>query len=467
MHMTIRLYNTLTRKTDEFKTIEDGKVRLYTCGPTVYNYAHIGNLRTYLFEDILRRTLVHVGGFDVNHVMNVTDVGHLTDDADSGQDKMELSASREGRSVWEIADYYWQAFRNDIARLNILEPTTWCKATDEIDTQIAQIELIEKKGYTYKVEGEGIYFDTSKLEDYGKLAPKNIEGLQAGARVEMVEGKRNATDFALWKFSPADQKRLMEWESPWGTGFPGWHIECSAMAVKHLGDRLDIHCGGVDHINVHHTNEIAQAEVAIGHEWCYWWMHGEFLTIGEKMSKSSGNFLTLQSLIDDGYDPLAYRYFLLGAHYRQQLAFSFEQLDAAASALKNLRRAVIELKKDCDGCPGDPIKKHIASFNEAVSDDLNMPRALAAMWAVVKENSPAGNRLATLVEMDNILGLGIADMEDEQLDVDTGRIESLINERLEARSAKDWSRADAIRDELDAMGIEIMDSPEGTTWRSK
>ncbi len=376
--MAIRLYNTLTQRKDEFAPIEPGKIRLYTCGPTVYNYAHIGNLRTYVFEDVLKRVLT-TGGYQVRHVMNVTDVGHLTSDADVGEDKMEKGAAREGKTVWEIAEFYWQAFRRDMARLNLLEPDVWCKATDHIAEQITMVQTLEQKGYTYTIE-DGVYFDTSRLRDYGKLARLDVAGLQAGARVEMVAGKRNTTDFALWKFSPKDKQRLMEWPSPWGVGFPGWHIECSAMALKYLGERVDIHCGGVDHIAVHHTNEIAQAEAALGHQWVNCWLHAEFLVIPrgqsgetEKMAKS-GEFLKLDVLVEKGYDPLDYRYFCLGAHYRQQLAFTWEALDAAKIAMGRLKRIVLDLRKEYrDG--QKPIERWMAEFREAAEDDLNMPRA--------------------------------------------------------------------------------------------
>ncbi len=464
--MTLRLHNTLTGRVDEFAPIEKGTVRLYTCGPTVYNYAHIGNLRTYVFEDILTRTLSNIGGYDVQHVMNVTDVGHLTDDADAGEDKMELSAARESRDIREIADFYWQAFRDDLAALNIREPDIWCRATEEIDSQIDQVRKIEEKGLTYIIEDDGVYFDTAQFPDYGKLAPRNIQGLQAGARVEMVAGKRNPTDFALWKFSPKDTQRLMEWPSPWGTGFPGWHIECSAMAIKYLGERLDIHCGGIDHINVHHTNEIAQAEAALGHEWCNWWIHGEFLTLKGKMAKSSGDFLTLKSLVERGYEPVAYRYFLLGAHYRQQLSFSWDGLDAAASAISNLKRAVRELRADCAG-EDAPLAAHMDSFRAALADDLNAPRALAALWRAVKDDAPAGRRYATLLAMDEVLGLDIGNMAATTTDVDADEIERLIEERTAARKAGDFAGADEIRDRLAGRGIEIMDSPDGTTWRKR
>ncbi len=467
--MTVKLYNTLTRSKEEFKPMNDGEVGLYTCGPTVYNFAHIGNLRTYIFEDILKRVL-QAAGYKVHHVMNVTDVGHLVSDADEGEDKMALGAAREGKTVWEIADFYWQAFRKDMARLNLIEPEVWCKATDHIEAQINLIKTLEEKGFTYRTD-DGIYFDTSKFPDYGKMARLDIEGLKAGARIEMAD-KRNPTDFALWKFSPKNQKRLMEWPSPWGVGFPGWHIECSAMAIDKLGERLDIHCGGIDHIQVHHTNEIAQAEAALGHKWCNWWMHAEFLTLSKdddgeaaRMSKSSGEFLTLDLLVKKGYDPLAYRYFCLNAHYRQQLAFSWDGMDAAANAMKRLRRAVLELRAKFTG--GEkPIKAALIEFRIAAEDDLNMPRALAAMWNVLKnEQASAGEIYATLLEMDKVLGLGIADMQEEKPDVDEAEINRLIAERADARKSKNFARSDEIRDQLAAMGITLEDKPTGTIWR--
>jgi cysteinyl-tRNA synthetase len=469
--MTVTLYNTRTRSKDPFEPIEAGKVGLYTCGPTFYNFAHIGNLRTYVFEDILRRVL-ETAGYEVKQVMNVTDVGHLTDDADAGEDKMELGAAREGKTVWDIAQEYWDAFREDLRHLNIIEPTVWCRATDHIQEQIDQVKILEDKGFTYEVPGDGIYFDTSKWPDYGKFARLDIEGLQAGARVEMAEGKRNYTDFALWKFSPADKQRLMEWDSPWGVGFPGWHIECSAMAIRHLGERADIHCGGIDHVQVHHTNEIAQAECALGHEWVNVWLHGEFLNMpkddgGGKMSKSSGEFLTISVLVDKGYDPLAYRYFLLNAHYRQQLAFTFDALDGAANAYKRLKRAVLELRPSFSD--NDPvIAQYLDRFREAAEDDLNMPRCLAAMWDTINDAAAdKGSIYATLLEMDKVLGLGIAEMADDASDMaddDVAEIEKLIIERKEARAAKNFARSDEIRDDLAARGITLEDGPEGTTW---
>ncbi len=469
--MSITLYNTMTRSKDPLEPRQAPEVSLYTCGPTVYNYAHIGNMRTYVFEDILKRALLYCG-YEVNHVMNVTDVGHLVSDADDGEDKMALGAQREGKTVWEIAQFYWDAFRNDIQRLNIIEPTVWCRATDHIQDQIDQVRVLEEKGFTYTIE-DGVYFDTSKLTDYGKLARLDISGLRAGARIEVTEGKRNYTDFALWKLSPKDSTRLMEWESPWGMGFPGWHLECSTMAMRYLGEHLDIHCGGIDHIAVHHTNEIAQAESALGHEWTKCWMHGEFLTMaksddsaGGKMSKSSGEFLTLDVLVDKyGYDPVAYRYFLLGAHYRQQLAFSWEGLDAAASALARLKRIVLDTRPQYAGTE-EPIAECMDEFQTAVTDDLNMPRALAAMWKATKTTSATpGEIYATLLQMDRILGLGVAEMAPEDTGASDADIDALVQERTTARANKDYARGDEIRDQLAEMNVEIMDSSDGTTWR--
>ncbi|MHC4294155.1 MAG: cysteine--tRNA ligase [Planctomycetota bacterium] len=516
--MSIRLYNTLTRSKDQFVPIESGKIGLYTCGLTVYNYAHIGNLRTYVFEDVLKRALRMVG-YEVNHVMNVTDVGHLVSDADEGEDKMAVGARREGKTAWEIADFYWAAFREDLKRLHIIEPDIWCKATDNIPEQIDLVRRLEEKGFTYAIEGDGIYFDTSKLADYGKLARLDVEGLQAGARIEMVAGKRNATDFALWKFSPTDQQRQMEWDSPWGVGFPGWHIECSAMAIKFLGEYLDIHCGGVDHVPVHHTNEIAQAESAMGHKWVNWWMHGEWLVLpkegadaegGEKMSKSTGEFLTLQSLIDRGYDPLAYRYFLLNAHYRQQLAFTWEALDSAASAFGRLKREVLDLREHYTG--GEkPIEERMSEFRQAVTDDLNAPRALAAMWGTIRDSqAPKGEIYATLLAMDDVLGFAFTEMEEvgknrslnvlptaavseyskKEVETEISRlkelkaklrrvtrdadVESLCTEmdetrehliaiRMSARSRKDFELADYIRDSLEETDERLVDLSDGST----
>jgi cysteinyl-tRNA synthetase len=469
--MPLTLYNTLTRQKDPFEPISPGNIGLYTCGPTVYNYAHIGNLRTYVFEDILKRVLIQAG-YQVKHVMNVTDVGHLVSDADEGEDKMDVGARREGKTAWELAEFYWAAFRNDLRRLNIIEPDVWCRATDNVPEQIELVRKLQDKGYTYVIEGDGIYFDTSKMPNYGALGRLDIDGLMAGARIEMVAQKRNITDFALWKFSPTEQKRQMEWDSPWGIGFPSWHIECTAMAVKYLGERIDIHCGAVDHINIHHTNEIATAECSLGHKWVNWWVHGGWLTMpkgdaGEaaKMSKSSGEFLTLDWLIGRSYDPLAYRYFLLNAHYRQQLVFAMEGLDAAANAFARLKREALDLRGDYAGTES-PIESHLQEFRAATEDDLNMPRALAAMWGALKDTQAArGNICATLLAMDGVLGFGFQEMEEEQLAISEARINELIEERSSARKAGNFARADEIRKELTEMGIVLEDAPGRTHWR--
>ncbi|MBZ0287981.1 MAG: cysteine--tRNA ligase, partial [Anaerolineae bacterium] len=357
----------------------------------MYDYAHIGNLRTYLFEDILRRVL-EFNGYAVRHVMNITDVGHLTSDADSGEDRMEKGSKRTGMSAWEIAELYTQEFQTDLVRLNIQEPHVWCRATDHIREQIEFIQCIEANGCTYRTS-DGIYFDTSKVSDYGYLARLNIEGLQAGARVDVAE-KRNPTDFALWKFSPPGEQRQMEWDSPWGTGFPGWHIECSAMSAKYLGPFFDIHCGGEDHIMVHHPNEIAQTQACYDTHLANFWMHGYFLQIDEsRMGKSVGNFLRLQTLMDRGYDPLVWRFFCLGAHYRAKLNFGWEGLDAAATALDRLRTAVYQW-----GVPGTPDQHYLERFSEPINDDLNMPRAMAVMWDLVRSELPDAVKKATVLE---------------------------------------------------------------------
>ncbi|MCP4707417.1 MAG: cysteine--tRNA ligase, partial [Planctomycetes bacterium] len=334
--MTIRLYDTYTRSIRDFKPLHPPNVGLYACGLTVYDYAHIGNLRTYMFEDILRRVL-EINGYTVKHVINITDVGHLTSDADEGEDKMEKGSKRTGMTAWMIAKLYTRAFKDDLHLLNIHEPTIWCRATKHIQEQIDLVSCIEANGYTYRTS-DGIYFDTSRLENYGYLGRLDIDGLQAGSRVDMAE-KRNPTDFALWKFSPTGEKRQMEWDSPWGVGFPGWHIECSAMSIKYLGPFFDIHCGGEDHIPVHHTNEIAQTRACYDTNLANFWLHGYFLQLNqEKMAKSAGGFLRMQMLIDRGYDPLAYRYFCLNALYRSKLNFSWESLDGAATGLNRLRK---------------------------------------------------------------------------------------------------------------------------------
>jgi len=478
--MAIKLYNTLTRKKDIFTPITPDQAGLYTCGPTVYDYAHIGNLRTYVFEDLLRRMLEY-NGYAIKHVMNITDVGHLVSDADSGEDKMEKGARRTGKTAWEIAEFYAQAFKQDLARLNILEPTIWCKATDHIKEQIDTISLIEQKGFTYRTS-DGIYFDTARQPGYGVLAGlSNIEGIQAGSRVDMGE-KRSATDFALWKFSPEGSQRQMEWDSPWGKGFPGWHIECSAMSAKYLGTLFDIHCGGEDHIAVHHTNEIAQTEAAYGTHLANYWLHGFFLQLGdEKMAKSSGEFLRLQLLADQGYDPMAYRYFCFTGHYRSQLKFTWESLTAAQRALENLRTEIAKLRSSegeklgTDPTPegekmgsseGGKISGWKDKFLSAINDDLNLPQALAVLWDTVKSSdlSPA-QKLALIGDYDRVLGLNLLDSKkDSGLPAE---VTELLQKRKEARAAKDWAGSDAIRGQILALGYVVEDGKGGQTVREK
>jgi cysteinyl-tRNA synthetase len=456
--MPLQLYDTYTRSTRDFAALQPPNVGLYTCGPTVYNYAHLGNLRTYLFEDILRRVLTF-NGYQVNHVMNITDVGHLVSDGDTGEDKMESGSARMGKTVWEIADLYTKAFQSDLRALNILEPDIWCKATDHIPEQIAFIQCIEAQGYTYRTD-DGIYFDTSKLATYGYLARLDIEGLRGGMRVDLGE-KRTITDFALWKFSPTDSQRQMEWDSPWGVGFPGWHIECSAMAEKYLGPYFDIHCGGEDHIAVHHTNEIAQTEACHGTRLANFWLHGHFLQLAEaKMAKSAGGFLRVQTLIDRGYDPLVYRFFCLGAHYQAKLNFTWEGLDGAATALQRLRAAAVAW-----GEPGTPDEALLATFTEQINSDLNMPRALAVTWDLVKSDLPAATKKATLLEFDKVLGLGLAEWQPatETIPAD---ILALAHQRQQARAEKRWQDADALRNQLKAAGYEVEDTAQGPRVRA-
>jgi cysteinyl-tRNA synthetase len=454
--MSLNLYDTWTRSLREFTPLKPGEVGLYTCGPTVYDYQHIGNYRTFLFEDGLKRVL-RMNGYRVNHVMNITDVGHLVSDGDEGEDKMEKGSRRTGKTAWDIAALYTDSFVSDLKHLGIDFPTTLCKATDNIPEQIAFIEEIEKKGYTYTTT-DGVYFDTAKQSSYGYLGRLDIAGLQAGARVDLGE-KRNATDYALWKFSKPEDKRQMEWDAPWGRGFPGWHIECSAMAHKYLGEYFDIHCGGEDHITVHHTNEISQSEAAYGSRLSNFWMHGYFLLTNDaKMSKSAGEFLRVQLLIDKGYDPLAYRYLCLTAHYRTQMSFSWEALDAAQTALDRLRQNVHSM-----GAAGSlPNSDYVAKFIEKLNDDLNFPQALALAFEVSKSDLPNHEKKATLLKFDEAFGLGFANWVPKIIDV-PANVRAVADARWAARNAKDWSEADRLRGELSALGWAMKDGKDSYT----
>jgi cysteinyl-tRNA synthetase len=452
--MSLRLFDTYTRTQRDFEPLNPPAVGLYTCGPTVYDYAHIGNLRTYLFEDWLRRAL-ELRGYQVRHVMNITDVGHLASDADTGEDRMEIGSRRSGKSAWEIAEFYTQAFQDDMERLNIQPPHIWSRATDHLPEQIDFVRCIEAQGFTYRTS-DGIYFDTSRLPDYGYLARLDLEGLQAGARVEVGE-KRALTDFALWKFSKPDEKRQMEWDSPWGRGFPGWHIECSAMAAKYLGPYFDIHCGGEDHIMVHHPNEIAQTQACHGTRLANFWMHGYFLLIDAgRMGKSAGNFLRVQTLIDRGYEPLVWRFFCLGAHYRSKLNFNWEALDAAATGLRRLRLAAAEL-----GPAGTLDEDYLQRFMDEVDDDLNLPRALALTWELVRSDLPAPTRKATLLAFDRMLGLSLDRAPETPEPEVPAEVLALVEQRQAARQEKRWQDADALREQVRALGFEVEDTPQG------
>ena len=446
----LKIYNTLTRKKEEFKPLKDKEVGMYSCGPTVYWYQTIGNLRTYAFSDILKRVLIY-DGFKVKQVMNVTDVGHLTSDADTGEDKMEKAAAKEGKNAQEIANHYWKIFKEDFKKLNISEPDIWCKATEHIKEQIELIKKLEGKGFTYKTS-DGIYFNTSKFKNYGKLAKLDIKGLQAGKRISIGE-KKNKTDFALWKFSEEPGKRQQEWEAFGRMGFPGWHIECSAMSMRYLGEHFDIHTGGIDHIPVHHTNEIAQSEAATGKKVVNYWVHGDFLTFkGEKVSKSKGGLYTISELEEMKFQPLDYRYLCLTTHYRNQLEFSLENLKNSQNSYERLKNIVSEIKDD-----KKENKKYLAEFEKAINDDLDMPNALAVLWEMLRDEKAEG-KLNTIKEMDKVLGLDLLKKEEIKI---SKEILELVNEREKARQEKDWKKADKMRDMIKKKGYSLEDAPEG------
>ncbi len=465
--MALQFYNSLSRSLEEFKPIEEGAVSFYACGPTVYNYAHIGNLRAYVFEDVLRRTLEYLG-YSVRHIMNITDVGHLTGDSDDGEDKMLKTSRESGKDVWDIAQYYTDAFFRDTDRLNIVRPSVSCAATKHIDEMIALIKRIEENGYTYTAGGN-VYFDTDKFADYGKLALLDRQEQKAGARVDVDKNKRHPRDFVLWFTQSKYENHIMLWDSPWGKGYPGWHIECSAMSMKYLGDQFDIHCGGIDHIPVHHTNEIAQSEAATGKKWVNYWLHNEFLLMDSgKMSKSKGGFLTLQSLLDQGYHPLDYRYFLLGAHYRTQLHFSFDNLKAARSARLSLEEKIRELLKSGEtpvaaGDRSEKARSWTEAFMADLEADLNTPRALAVIWTILKDGDlSAGEILGLLYEFDTVLGLKLEDIEPVKEYQPSDEEKAMLEERIQARKDKNWARADEIRDYFQAKGLILKDTPRGT-----
>ncbi len=494
----LRLYNSLGRSLEEFEPFVPGRVRLYSCGLTVYNYAHIGNLRAYLFADTLRRIL-QWKGYDVFHVINITDVGHLTSDADEGDDKVEAAARSTGRTVWDITRYYTEDFKQSLARLNVQEPALWPKATEHIQEMIAFARDLEAAGYTYELP-DGLYFDTSKVSDYGKLGLLDLEGQQEGARVDSKGDKRNGSDFAVWRRSPEDEQRLMEWDSPWGRGAPGWHLECSVMSLKYLGAPFDIHTGGVDHRQVHHCNEIAQNQGAArgGDGSVRFWMHNEFLLLEDlKMSKSTGEFIRLQTVEGWGIHPLVYRYFNLMAHYRSQLEFSASGLIAAKTGLQRLARRVQALRAEAGELPwehlladarftrggaydyvitslAEPLDNDaravLTQLDEALSNDLNTAAALAAVSQAVNESSLSPDAVLRLVAIAELaLGLRLLDLRPEELNLRPGsasltdeEVTKLVEEREASRQHRNFERADAIRDQLTAAGVEIMDTRDGT-----
>lgn len=464
--MQIRLYNTMTRKVEDFEPITPNHMGFYSCGPTVYWDPHLGNMRTFLNNDILKRMFL-ANGYDVTHVMNFTDVGHLTSDEDTGDDKMEKGAARENLSVWEIAEKYIKNCLVDMDLLNLIRPTYTPRATDHIKEQIELIQKLEKLGYTYEIEGDGIYYDTSKFAEYGSLGGQNLSELKAGARIEN-NAKRNITDFALWKFSPKDAKRQMEWESPWGVGFPGWHLECSAMSMKYLGEHFDIHTGGQEHIKVHHTNEIAQSEPIVGKPWVHYWVHWAWLLLKDgKMSKSSGSFWTVRGLIDKGYDPMAYRYLVLLGHYRQPVEFSLESLDAAANGYKNLVRKIADLIPQRSGNVDQNVydtwhNKILAP----VSDNLKTAESLVVFQDMLKDKElNADTKLALVSFADDLLGLQFMDrakkLHDLESEVAPVKIQEMAQKRLESKKSRDFATADALRNQIDAAGWTVMDTVDG------
>lgn len=486
----IRVYNTLIGQKEHFLPLVAGQLGLYCCGPTVYNFAHIGNLRTYLFEDIVRRTFAFFG-YEISHVMNITDVGHLTDDADDGEDKMLRSAAAQRKSVSEVADYYTTAFFNDCKELNIWHPHTVCKATDHIGDMIALAQRIEEGGYAYISNGN-LYFDTAKFSSYGLGGQVVTDQEQLRGRVKQDAAKRNPNDFVLWFTRSKYENHTMLWDSPWGRGYPGWHLECSAMSMRYLGEQFDMHCGGVDHVAVHHTNEIAQVESVTGKQWVRYWVHGEFLLMDEdKISKSKGNFITLSDLSHNGFAPLDLRYLCLGGHYRSQLRFSLDALETARNARMRLVERLVNMVREEPSILHDVNAPALTIDTEAlpqsaralvergcvaIADDFNSPRLLSVVWAIIKEASlPAQQRIGLIDQFDAILGLKIISTVREQLagsvtqnGVDQtladDEINALVEQRSEARRKRQWEVADEIRAQLQSAGVTVVDKADGSKW---
>ena len=459
----MRIYNTLTRKVEEFVPYEEGKVKMYTCGPTVYNYAHIGNLRTYIFEDILEKTLKYLG-YEVTRCMNITDVGHLTSDSDSGEDKMVKGAKKEHKTVLEIAHFYTEAFKKDFAKLNIKWPEIVSPATENIPMYFKMIEKLLEKDLAY-IRGGNVYFDTSKLEDYYQLTNHKIDEMVVGARegVEEDQNKKNQADFVLWFTKSKFDDQELKWESPWGVGYPGWHIECSGISISHLGEYLDIHCGGVDNIFPHHTNEIAQSEGYLGHKWCHYWVHGEHLNdLSGKMSKSKGEFLTVSLLEEKGYDPLAYRYMCLTSHYRKQLTFSYEILDNAMQSYQRLKARVLSLKQDGEV---DPIlfNEYDQKFKDFLADDLNTSNALTVMYDLLKSEVNDATKYALIKSWDQVLSLDLTSSKKIDPEFEEYILQKIAL-RNEAKKEKNFALADQIREELLQKNVVLKDTREGTVF---
>ncbi|MEX2033127.1 MAG: cysteine--tRNA ligase [Candidatus Colwellbacteria bacterium] len=473
----LSLYNTLSRKKEKFKSLKRAAVNFYACGPTVYDAQHIGNFRTYIFNDVLRRTLEY-NGYKVRQVINITDVGHLTSDADSGEDKVQAAARKKRKTAWQIARLFENQFKKDFRKLNLEHPYLFARATGHIKDQIALIKKLEKKEYTYLIPSDGLYFDTAKLNDYGKLAPSRLKGLRPGARVKFVRGKRNPTDFALWKFSSKNEKRDMEWSSPWGKGFPGWHIECSAMALKYLGQptrgersrTIDIHTGGIEHIPIHHTNEIAQSEAATGKKFVNYWLHGEHLLIsGKKMAKSLRNFYTLEDLEKKGFNSLSFRYLVLNAHYRSKLNFTWDALEAAQNGLYGLYDEVRMIYLEdyyirSKFVPWRDVRKSRSSlnykerFSKLINDDLNTPKALALLWAMLADPAlTLKNKIMHIEAFDKIFGLKLK----QRVGLPPSKVRGLVKEREKYRINKQFVHADRLRKKIESLGYTVEDTSRG------
>ena len=461
----MKLYNTLTRKIEDFVPWDDKVVRMYTCGPTVYSYAHIGNLRTYIMEDILEKTLRFLG-YDVTRVMNITDVGHLTSDADTGDDKMVNSAKKEHKTVLDIAKFYTEAFFQDTEKLNIKKPDIVSPATNNIEEYIKIITKLLDTGYAYQTGGN-VYFDTSKLDDYYKLTNHVGEELISGVRetVEEDTNKKNKTDFVLWFTKSKYEDQELKWDSPFGKGYPGWHIECSGISLKYLGEYLDIHCGGVDNIFPHHTNEIAQSEAYIGHDWCKYWVHGEHLNDASgKMSKSKGKVLTVSFLEEEGFNPLSYRFMVLLSHYRKQLTFSFESLSGAENAYKKLKSRIASLKND-GNIDEDVLKTYVTKFSKCLEDDMNTANAITLLYDLLKADTNDTTKIKVIEKMDAVLSLDL--LKKDEKNIDEEYIKEMIEKRNDAKKNKDYALADSIRDELAGMGITLKDTRDGTIYEVK